>query len=72
MVVVVAVAPQEAEMPEGWLEDAERFIPDPSSSRPEDWDDEEDGQWEPVMVRARDRQVVSCILHPHGSFLLLP
>lgn len=26
------------------------FIPNPSSSVPDDWDEEEDGEWEPVMV----------------------
>ncbi len=37
-------------MPEGWLEDAEEIIPDPSATKPDDWDDEADGEWEPVMV----------------------
>lgn len=50
-VVNVLVYRQTAEMPEDWQEDAEEFIPDPSSFRPEDWDDEEDGEWEPIMVR---------------------
>lgn len=38
-------------MPEGWLEDANEHIVDPKSMKPQDWDEEEDGEWEPVMVR---------------------
>lgn len=41
-------------MPEGWLEDEEAVIPDPSAARPDDWDDEEDGEWEPTMVSLRN------------------
>jgi uncharacterized membrane protein YraQ (UPF0718 family) len=27
-----------------------RYIPDPGDFRPEDWDDEDDGMWEPVLI----------------------
>ena len=42
-------------MPEGWLEDADKFVPDPASTMPDDWDEEEDGEWEPVMVSETER-----------------
>jgi len=31
--------------PEGWLDDAPATIPDFDSEKPEEWDDEEDGDW---------------------------
>lgn len=57
-------------MPEGWLEDTERFIPDPSS-KPQDWDDEEDGEWEPVMVRARRPKTCPSVQEGCGCCLWL-
>lgn len=59
---------EEAEMPEGWLENEPLTIPDPGSYRymscvsnywinleeaekPEEWDDEEDGDWIPPTIR---------------------
>jgi len=39
-------------MPAGWLEDEPLLVPDPSAEAPDDWDDEEDGEWEaPVWMR---------------------
>lgn len=38
-------------MPEGWLVDEPKEIPDPDAIKPEEWDDEEDGDWIPPMVR---------------------
>lgn len=40
----------EAQKPTGWLEDEPLNIPDPSAAKPADWDDEEDGEYVPVMV----------------------
>lgn len=36
-----------ATMPDGWLEHEMLMIPSP---QPDDWDDEEDGEWEPVST----------------------
>ncbi|CAM9786116.1 unnamed protein product, partial [Choristocarpus tenellus] len=41
---------EDAIMPEGWLVEEPLRIPDPEGVKPEDWDDEEDGEWEPVLV----------------------
>ena len=30
---------------QGWLDDAPAYVDDPSADKPEDWDDEEDGEW---------------------------
>ena len=35
--------------PEGY-DDITAEIPDPDAEKPEDWDDEDDGEWEPPMV----------------------
>ncbi len=37
-------------MPEDWLADEPSMIPDPDAEKPEEWDDEEDGDWVPDMV----------------------
>merc|ERR1712146_491636 len=39
----------EAKKPEGW-DDIPEEIPEEGAEQPEDWDDEEDGEWEPPMV----------------------
>ena len=31
---------------QGWLDDAPETVDDPSVEQPEDWDEEEDGEWE--------------------------
>lgn len=36
--------------PEGWLEDEPENVEDPEATKPEDWDDEEDGAWEAPLV----------------------
>lgn len=36
--------------PEDWLENAEPLVPDSESRKPDDWDDEMDGEWEPKKV----------------------
>merc|ERR1712141_944163 len=38
----------EDKKPDGWVE--EKRIVDSSASRPDDWDDEEDGEWEAPMI----------------------
>merc|ERR1711915_598478 len=35
--------------PEGW-DDIPKQIDDPDATKPEDWDDEMDGEWEPPMI----------------------
>merc|ERR1712039_390093 len=35
--------------PEGW-DDIPKQIDDPEAEKPEDWDDEADGEWEPPMI----------------------
>jgi len=37
--------------PVGWLEDEPEFIPDASATIPDDWDLEEDGDFEPPLIR---------------------
>ena len=37
--------------PEGWLDDAPTNIPDPDAEKPEEWDDEEDGDWIVPTIR---------------------
>ncbi|KAJ0750051.1 Calnexin [Helianthus annuus] len=41
---------EEAEKPEGWLEDEPEEIDDPEAVKPEDWDDEEDGEYEAPKI----------------------
>jgi calnexin len=37
-------------MPSDWLESELSLIPDPLAERPEDWDNEMDGAFEPRMI----------------------
>ena len=37
-------------MPDGWLEDEPLYVDDPDAAKPEDWDDEMDGEWEAPKV----------------------
>ena len=37
-------------MPSGWLEEEEEHIPDPDSVKPDDWDDDMDGEWEAPQI----------------------
>ena len=34
-------------------------IPDPDAKKPDDWDDEMDGEWEPPMVTNPDYKVIT-------------
>lgn len=41
-----------------WQEwDKPENIPDPDAKKPDDWDDEMDGEWEPPMVTNPDYKV---------------
>ena len=37
-------------MPDDWLEDEPKYIDDPDAAKPDDWDDEMDGEWEASKV----------------------
>lgn len=37
--------------PDGWLDDELEYILDPFAEKPQEWIDEEDGQWEPPIIR---------------------
>lgn len=41
---------KEESIPEGWNENEEPFITKPGVTKPKEWDDEEDGVWEPPMI----------------------
>lgn len=42
--------------------DKAEHIPDPDAEKPEDWDDEVDGEWEPPMIDNPDYKVIDCPL----------
>lgn len=44
---------EEAEMPIGWLQDQEEYIPDPEAAKPADWDEEEDGEFERPLIQSQ-------------------
>ena len=37
-------------MPEGWLVDEPPTVPDPDAEKPEEWSDEDDGDWVPPSI----------------------
>ena len=37
--------------------DKPEYIPDPDAKKPEDWDDDMDGEWEPPMIPNPDYKV---------------
>jgi len=37
-------------MPDGWLEDEPENIPDPDADKPDDWDEDMDGEWEAPLI----------------------
>lgn len=41
---------EEKSIPEGWNEHEEPFITKPGATKPKEWDEEEDGVWEPPMI----------------------
>ena len=52
--------------PAGW-DDIPRQIPDPAAEKPEDWNEEEDGEWEPPMIDNPDYKVCA-----HVTLLRVP
>jgi len=46
--------------PDGWLEDESEMIPDETSSQPDDWDFEMDGEWEAPVVENPKCKAVGC------------
>ena len=36
--------------PDDWLDDEPEFVPDPNGVKPDDWDEEEDGEWEAPQI----------------------
>lgn len=42
--------PNKLEAPEGWLENEPKYVADPSAVKPDDWDDDIHGEWEPPTV----------------------
>lgn len=36
--------------PEGWLDEEPEYVPDPNGVKPDDWDDDEDGEWEAPQI----------------------
>lgn len=40
--------------PDDWLDDEPEFVPDPNGVKPDDWDEEEDGEWEAPQIGESD------------------
>ena len=38
------------EAPPGWLPDQPIFVADPNAAPPDEWDEEDDGVWEPPLI----------------------
>ena len=36
--------------PDDWLDDEPEYVPDPNGVKPDDWDEEEDGEWEAPQI----------------------
>jgi len=51
---------EEAEKPEGWLDEEPEMIPDPEAEQPEDWDEDEDGAWEAPTIKNPACEDVGC------------
>ena len=46
---------------QGWLDDEPELVPDPEARMPEDWDEEEDGEWEaPMIENPRCQEAAGC------------
>jgi hypothetical protein len=52
---------------QGWLDNEPEVVPDTDVAQPEDWDEEEDGEWEAPMV-----PVFYYVWFPCGSVQRLP
>ena len=46
--------------------DKPEHIPDPEATKPEDWDDDTDGEWEPPMI-SNPEYKVGVVSHCHGN-----
>jgi len=46
--------------PDTWLDNGPEKVPDPNSKKPEDWNDEEDGKWEPPLISNPDCVKFGC------------
>lgn len=46
------------------MDDEPQYIPDPKAVKPDDWDNEEDGEWEPPQIGDYDIFLCSqsCVL----------
>ncbi|XP_022901737.1 calnexin-like [Onthophagus taurus] len=44
------IVDENAEIPDGWLEEEPKHIPDPDAIKPDDWDTEMDGDWEAPLI----------------------
>jgi calnexin len=42
--------PEQLDPPSDWFVDEPRFVPDPDAHRPDDWDDDIHGEWEPPTI----------------------
>lgn len=52
--------------PQDW--DKPEHIPDPDAKKPEDWDEEMDGEWEPPVIQNPEYKVKAwCPPSPLGS-----
>ena len=40
----------DCQKPEDWLDDEPEYVHDPNSVKPDDWDEEEDGEWEAPQI----------------------
>ena len=52
------IADPKAKKPEGWYDDAPETIPDPNAVKPADWDNEEDGEWEPPQIHLLKQMIL--------------
>ena len=65
--------------PDDWLDDEPEFVPDPNGVKPDDWDEEEDGEWEAPQIGESDIyilglakccQIAGCSLGIRGRGIL--
>ena len=47
------------------------YIPDPDAEKPEDWDDETDGEWEPPSIPNPEYKVICDVDHSVSNCLHL-
>ena len=49
--------------------DQPEYIPDPDADKPEDWDDDTDGEWEPPMIPNPEYKVWARTSHCSSDLL---